>query len=205
MAQLTFVTIAIFFVVLLLGFLFLTGNKKATWVNSAERFQSVPPTSNMSLGVPPVPKAESIGTIANATAQPDNAASGIANFGASDPYGNEVYTPVDTPSSAMGNIAPQPGSCFPRDRLTSEDLLPKDAANSRWAQMNPAGQGDVKDQNYLTAGYHIGINTVGQSLRNANLQLRSEPPNPQMPVSPWNISTIEPDLNRVPLEIGSHV
>jgi hypothetical protein len=69
--------------------------------------------------------------------------------------------------------------------------------------MNPAGQGDVKDQNYLTAGYHVGVNTVGQTLRNANLQLRSEPPNPQVPVSPWNISTIEPDINRVPLEIGS--
>ena len=66
---------------------------------------------------------------------------------------------------------------------------------SRW-------QGDVRDQNFLTAGYHVGINTVGQTRRNANYQLRSDPPNPQQPVSPWNISTIEPDLNRRPLEIG---
>ena len=65
--------------------------------------------------------------------------------------------------------------------------------------------GDVRDQNYLTAGYHVGINTVGQSLRNANLQLRSEIPNPQNAVGPWMISTIEPDLRQNVLEIGSSI
>jgi hypothetical protein len=94
-------------------------------------------------------------------------------------------------------------SCFARDRLTSSDLLPKDAANSKWAQINPAGAGMLGDQNFLTAGYHVGINTIGQSLRNANLQLRSEPPNPQVAVSPWGISTIEPDIRAVAFEIGS--
>ena len=94
-------------------------------------------------------------------------------------------------------------SCFVRDRLTSSDLLPKDAANSKWAQINPAGSGILGDQNFLTAGYHVGINTKGQSLRNANLQLRSEPPNPQVAVSPWGISTIEPDVRAVAFEIGS--
>jgi len=48
----------------------------------------------------------------------------------------------------------------------------------------------------------IGVNTVGQSLRNANYQLRSEPPNPQIPVSIFNQSTIAPDTNRRPLEIN---
>jgi len=94
-------------------------------------------------------------------------------------------------------------TCFDRDRLTSSDLLPMDAANSKWAQINPAGSGMLGDQNFLTAGYHIGINTIGQSLRNANLQLRSEPPNPQVAVSPWGISTIEPDIRTTTLEIGS--
>lgn len=94
-------------------------------------------------------------------------------------------------------------SCFLRDRLTSSDLLPQDSANSKWAQINPAGSGMLGDQNFLTAGYHVGINTIGQSLRNANLQLRSEPPNPQVAVSPWGISTIEPDVRAVSFEIGS--
>ena len=59
-----------------------------------------------------------------------------------------------------------------------------------------------KNNNFLNAGFHVGINTVGQSLRNANLQLRSEPPNPQMKVSPWMQSTIEADTNRKIMEIG---
>lgn len=192
-----YVTIAIVVALLLLGFLFLNGNKKAQYMSS-ERFY-VDPSTPMSQGVPSLPQTQSVGAIANASATPDAAASGIGSYGPSDPM-TSTYDPVATSPS---NDAPAAaGNCFPRDRLTTSDLLPKDAANSRWAQMNPAGQGEVRDQNFLTAGYHIGINTVGQSLRNANLQLRSEPINPQVPVSPWNISTIEPDMNRRPLEIG---
>lgn len=94
--------------------------------------------------------------------------------------------------------------CYPRDRLTTDDLLPKDAANAKWADANPAGQGDVKDQNYLQAGVHFGINTVGESLRNANMQLRSDPPIPKIEgLSPWNNTTIEYDSNRRFFEIGS--
>ena len=64
------------------------------------------------------------------------------------------------------------------------------------------GAGDLKNVSLLKAGHHIGINTVGQSLRNANLQLRSEPANPQLNVGPWNQSTIAADTMRRPLEIG---
>ena len=94
-------------------------------------------------------------------------------------------------------------ACFPRDRLTASDLLPaEDAANSKWSQVNPAGQGDVAGNNYLSAGFNIGINTVSGSLRNANLQLRSEPANSK---AAWPImnSTIVPDTMRRPLEIGA--
>jgi hypothetical protein len=81
------------------------------------------------------------------------------------------------------------------------DLLPKDT-NSQWAQLNPVGQGEIGNINFLKAGYQIGIDTVGQSLRNANLQERSDPVIPQMSVGPWNMSTITPDFMRPPLEIG---
>jgi len=95
-----------------------------------------------------------------------------------------------------------PNKCLNQEQLTQEDLLPKDE-HSQWAQIAPSGVGSLEDKNFLVAGYHIGINTVGQSLRNGNLQLRSDPPNPQIAVGPWNQSTIEPDLNRKPFEIGS--
>ena len=95
-----------------------------------------------------------------------------------------------------------PNSSYPKDQLSAEDLLPQDQS-SLWASVNPSGQGTLKDRNFLQSAYHIGINTVGQTLRNANLQLRSEPPNPQVKVSPWLQSTIEPDVSRKPFEIGA--
>jgi hypothetical protein len=93
-------------------------------------------------------------------------------------------------------------SCFPKEQLLPEELLPQDNS-SMWAQVNPQGMGSLKDKSFLQAGHNIGINTVGQTLRNANLQLRSEPPNPQVVVSPWVNSSIQPDTNRRPFEIGS--
>jgi hypothetical protein len=96
-----------------------------------------------------------------------------------------------------------PTTCIKKEKLTSKDLLPKDAQNLVWSKINPSSQANIEDQNFLTAGYHIGVNTIGQSLRNANLQLRSEIPNPQVAVSPWLISTIEPDVRSTTLEIGS--
>jgi len=83
------------------------------------------------------------------------------------------------------------------------DLLPVDQ-NSQWSALNPntMKKGDVMMPDLLQAGYHIGLDTIGQTLRNANQQLRSDPIIPVQQVGPWNQSTIEPDLGRVPLEIG---
>lgn len=110
---------------------------------------------------------------------------------------------VPTPSAGPADFgsAEQPAGCYPRDQLTPSELLPKDA-NSVWAQQNPMGTGSLKGKNFLSAGALIGVNTVGQSLRNANYQLRSEPPNPQVPVTVFNVPTIEPDVNRRSLEIA---
>jgi hypothetical protein len=81
------------------------------------------------------------------------------------------------------------------------DLLPKDA-NSEWAQLNPSTINAGSTPDLLQAGYHIGLDTIGQTLRNANYQLRSDPIIPKSDVGPWSQSTIEPDLGRVPLELG---
>lgn len=101
--------------------------------------------------------------------------------------------------AAVGPVANKPQGCYPREQLNPMDLLPSDP-NSQWAQVNPTGAGDIQGKNFLSAGALIGINTIGQSMRNANLQLRAEPPNPQVQPGPWNQSTIEPDLSRRPLE-----
>ena len=105
-----------------------------------------------------------------------------------------------TGPAAFGDAA-APAGCYPRDQLTPGELLPQDA-NSVWAQQNPMGTGSLKGKNFLSAGALVGVNTVGQSLRNANWQLRSEPANPQVAVSVFNQSTIAPDTNRRDLEIA---
>lgn len=106
----------------------------------------------------------------------------------------------DITGPAAFDDAHGPAGCYPRDQLTPGELLPKDG-NSTWAQQNPMGTGSLKGKNFLSAGALIGVNTVSSSLRNANLQLRSEPANPQVPVSVFNNTTIEPDTNRRDLEI----
>ena len=121
---------------------------------------------------------------------------------------NEVFSepemPQKKPCDPNKPYSPEgsPAPCFPADQLTAKDLLPKDDDNE-WAKNNPKGSGSLDKMNFLEAGYHYGINTVGQTLRNANLQLRSEVPNPQVQVSPFLQTTIEPDLSRRVLEIGS--
>lgn len=104
--------------------------------------------------------------------------------------------------SGMGSPSGNAGNFTPVGVEDPSSLLPNDV-NSEWAKLNPTGNHDLKDVSLLKSGYHIGIDTVGQSLRNANLQLRSEPPNPQFSVGPFNNSTIGPDLIRPSLEIGT--
>jgi hypothetical protein len=78
------------------------------------------------------------------------------------------------------------------------DLLPNDP-NSEWAKLNPGlNAGTAPD--LLSAGTIIGINR--SPLRNSNLQYRSDPVIPKQDIGPWNQSTIDIDISRVPLEIG---
>ena len=92
-------------------------------------------------------------------------------------------------------------SCSNQPMMDPKELLPSDK-NNEWSNIMP--NNDLKDVQMLNAGHHIGINTVGSSLRNANLQIRSEPVIPQNNVGPWNNTTIEPDNLRRPLEIGGN-
>jgi len=126
----------------------------------------------------------------------NNSASGSTPSPATE-GNNEVYSSVNGSTQGVGQGLPS--SCTSSQNPV--DLLPKDT-NSQWAQLNPAGKGDGANINLLKAGYHIGIDTIGQTLRNANQQIRSEPPNPQINVGPWNLSTITPDFMRPPLELG---
>lgn len=139
--------------------------------------------------------------VPNSTSVGGSAAPANGAIPASEPVGgNEFFSnvPEGSMTSTYG-LAPVPRANAQYD---PSELLPKDI-NSQWAQLNPAGSADFKNVNLLKAGSLIGIDTIGSTLRNANLQERSEPPNPTTSVSPWLNTTIEPDLMRLPLEIGT--
>jgi hypothetical protein len=90
------------------------------------------------------------------------------------------------------------------DFLDSNDLLPEDS-DSTFIKNSPSGSGELDTQNLLNAGHHLGVNTAGCNMRNANRGLRSELPNPQVQVSPWLQSTICPDPFRRPLDINDDI
>ena len=110
-------------------------------------------------------------------------------------------TPAPVMPGTQTSMPGLPTSCSKPNIQNPAELLPKDA-NSQWASLNPTGKGFLSNINLLNAGFSIGIDTIGSSLRNANLQIRSEPANPQLNVGPWNQSTITADFMRPPLEIG---
>ena len=113
---------------------------------------------------------------------------------------SSIYNQLDSVAASASSTIGLPPNCSGQANINPADLLPKDN-NSSW-NLKPMGSGDFLGVNLLNAGQLIGVDTIGSSLRNANLQVRSEPPNPQLQVSPWMNTTIEPDPFRAPLEIG---
>jgi hypothetical protein len=89
-------------------------------------------------------------------------------------------------------------------QLSAGDLLPMyDDAND-FAKQNPVSK-LLQEQNFLQAGYHMGINTVIQSNKIPYLDIRSCPPIPKQEVGPFNNSSFEQPAgsNRRFLEIGN--
>ncbi len=128
-------------------------------------------------------------------------------------HGEESHAVTGFENAALGEVLPHPqistgldagpGGCFPKDQLTTKDLMPREDAHKGWSESNPPVPGQLSDKNFLESGHHYGLNTVGQSLKNPNMQLRSDPLIPQKAVGPWNQSTITADTNRRPFEINA--
>tara|TARA_Y100000389_G_scaffold146531_1_gene145251 strand:- start:13983 stop:14585 length:603 start_codon:yes stop_codon:yes gene_type:complete len=185
--------LALLILLLLLVLLFQSYNSKCSVINY-EGFQDGHP-SNFNTVYKGIESEPSVAELDNKQRNINDISSGIQDINGSDPNGNAVWNavPEGVPSEGMD-------SCFPRDSLTSKDLLPSDATETKWDKMNPSTGGSIYDPSMLSAGYHIGTSSV---MRNPNLQLRSETPNPTKVVSPFLNSTVQPDLYRKEMEIGS--
>lgn len=107
-----------------------------------------------------------------------------------------AYTHLNTGPSAVGPSAVGPS--MPCDAMRNgtglaSSLLPREVASAEdFGEFAP--EDILKGQNFLEPRKHIGFpETIGGALRNANQQIRSDPPNPKDPYV-WNNSTIVPDL-----------
>jgi|SRR5210317_65670 hypothetical protein len=73
----------------------------------------------------------------------------------------------------------------------ASSLLPREVAQGEFGEFSPEDL--LKGQNFLEPRQQIGFpETIGGALRNANQQLRADPPNAKQPYV-WNNSTIVPD------------
>ena len=75
----------------------------------------------------------------------------------------------------------------------ASSLLPREVASSEdFGEFAP--EDILSGQNFLEPRQQVGFpETIGGALRNANQQLRADPPNPKQPFV-WNNSTIVPDM-----------
>jgi predicted transcriptional regulator len=124
-----------------------------------------------------------------------------------------VQVPVVQPQVAPGSLASAPVMSAQQQQvdsivagptqLTTSDLLPKYDDASDFAKQNPVSK-ILQEQNFLQAGYHIGINTQIQSNKIPYLDIRSMPPIPKQEAGPWMQSSFEEPVGakRRHLEIG---
>ena len=118
---------------------------------------------------------------------PRSAARGAQDVYSTVNASEDNFKPADNMGMGMGVST----SMLPREIPSQEDF----------GSFSPADI--LSGQNYLDPRAQIGYpETFGGVLRNANLDVRSEPPNPRTPVSIFNNSTIVPDMMRPPFEIG---
>jgi hypothetical protein len=178
------ITILVIFIILAWGLLYYSGQKTGI----IDRFDDGTPIGAAPIYNKPTIMPSSDGTPPTLISQAQLPYSGSSTSGTS--------TSMNTPLS---------GGYTQNSVTTPSDLLPVDQ-NSQWATLNPGmvTNGGVAMPDLLQAGYHIGLDTIGQTLRNPNYQLRSDPIIPKQDIGPWDQSTIEPDLGRVPLEVGSY-
>jgi hypothetical protein len=90
----------------------------------------------------------------------------------------------------------------------NDDYLSNNKEKIKPNELLPANTVDMKGESFLTTTLSAsGQQIIGEATQTQrsrlNYDLRSTPPNPQIEVSPWNMSTFEPDTDRRHFEIGT--
>lgn len=135
----------------------------------------------------------------NKSEQESSSVNQVFNFEANDinnELGADLMSAFDRPISQKASPDQVPMNNNNLKKYDAKDFLPKEI-NDQWFDTDfSQAKYNVNDDKLInTERYVIGINTVGQSLKNASYDMRGTIPNPKFTVSPWHNSTIEPDYN----------
>ena len=102
-------------------------------------------------------------------------------------------------------IQEQSDPIFEERRVEEEQFLQRKREEVKDIKLLPeeldASLNQLADRNFLISGLQIGVDSRGSSLKNPNLQIRSEPPIRKDPVCIWNQSTYQPDLTRKKIDL----
>jgi hypothetical protein len=117
-------------------------------------------------------------------------------------YSSSKGTISDNMTGGSGSSSYSASSGYSNSLSNKVNNQPSVGASPVGSTAGPTQVQPVLSVDLMAAGTFIGLDSIGQTLKNANLQLRSDPIIDKREVCIWNQSTIEPDLGRVPLELG---
>jgi hypothetical protein len=154
--------------------------------------------SRMEARPPMAPRSEARAESRSPPASPKGETNALTGFGANDidSLGADLQTAFQRPIPQNTNSSAIDMNKNNVKKYDAKDFLPKEI-NNKWFDTDfSQAKFNVNDDKLInTERYVIGINTVGQSLKNASYDIRGSIPNPKFSVSPWNNSTYEPDTN----------
>lgn len=117
---------------------------------------------------------------------------------------NDRFLPIDESSGHLAvfkstgrETCGSNQDCEPEDLFDVDKYLPQEV-NDDWFEVQPEPI-SVKNRHLINITKPIGINSIGNSKRNASYDIRGSVACPKYVVSPFLQSSIEPDTNLKPL------
>lgn len=117
-----------------------------------------------------------------------------------DVSANDNFAPFDEAGCGEINACDEPAGIDKNDQLIIKDdlfnadnYLPQ-ISHKDWFDV-PDEPVNVKNRHLINVTRPIGIDSVASSKKNASYDIRGNAPCPKFVVSPWNQSSIDPDVN----------
>ena len=157
------------------------GSKVYNWMKSTGRTGSIPANVDLDGGNEKYYDMSRLGNV--------NQDYGVSGIGAN----NDTFARFNNPS--VNSQEPS--------NSNSNGFRGLQEASNAFARNLPTGLDKYQGKtDFLISKHHIGVNTIGNSLKNSTKDIRGEPQVSAVAVSPWNQSTIERDNYRQGVSIG---